>query len=43
MQVQVPADKSPDDLYAAVNVIKDPSFIRVEADEVTYPMHIILR
>lgn len=23
--------------------MKDPSFIRVESDEVTYPMHIILR
>ncbi|KIZ02696.1 carboxypeptidase Taq [Monoraphidium neglectum] len=31
------------DLYAAINVIKDPSFIRVEADEVTYGMHIVLR
>ncbi|GAB4814416.1 hypothetical protein N2152v2_001462 [Parachlorella kessleri] len=40
---EVPADKSPEDLYAAMNIIKDPSFIRVEADEVTYPMHIILR
>lgn len=30
------------ELYAAVNV-SEPSFIRVEADEVTYPMHIILR
>lgn len=28
--------------YRAVNEVK-PSFIRVEADEVTYPMHIILR
>lgn len=27
-------DKSPADLHAALNVIKDPSFIRVEADEV---------
>ena len=29
-------------LYEAVNV-SEPSFIRVEADEVTYPMHVILR
>jgi len=28
--------------YEAINV-SQPSFIRVEADEVTYPMHIILR
>jgi carboxypeptidase Taq len=31
------------DLYAAINTVKDPSFIRVESDEVTYPMHIIIR
>ena len=31
-----------DTLYAAINSC-DPSFIRVEADEVTYPLHIILR
>lgn len=36
-------DKTADDLYAAVNVVRTPSKIRVEADEVTYPMHIILR
>jgi len=36
-------DRSPEDLYAAVNVMKHPSYIRVESDEVTYPMHIILR
>ncbi|MBC8283839.1 MAG: carboxypeptidase M32 [Nitrospinae bacterium] len=29
-------------LYEAVN-ISEPSYIRVEADEVTYPMHVILR
>ena len=28
--------------YSAINLCR-PSFIRVEADEVTYPMHIILR
>ena len=31
------------DLYAAINVMREPSLIRVEADEVTYPLHIILR
>ncbi len=40
---QVPADKTGEDLYAAVNVMKEPSMIRVEADEVTYPLHIIIR
>ncbi len=33
---------SNEQLYEAVNV-SEPSFIRVEADEVTYPMHVILR
>jgi carboxypeptidase Taq len=33
---------SGEQLYEAVN-ISEPSFIRVEADEVTYPMHVILR
>jgi carboxypeptidase Taq len=33
---------SPDDLYRAVNVVA-PSLIRVEADEVTYNLHIMLR
>jgi carboxypeptidase Taq len=33
---------SADQLYEAVNK-SDPSYIRVEADEVTYPMHVILR
>ena len=36
-------EKSPEELYAAINIVKSPSLIRVEADEVTYPMHIILR
>ena len=31
-----------DDFYAAINDVR-PSFIRVEADEVTYGLHIILR
>jgi len=30
-------------LYAGYNVVKKPSVIRVESDEVTYPMHVILR
>jgi len=33
---------SADAMYRAVNIAK-PSFIRVEADELTYPMHIVLR
>ncbi len=33
---------SVDAFYRAVNTVK-PSFIRVEADEVTYPLHVILR
>jgi carboxypeptidase Taq len=33
---------SPDQLYAGVNRVA-PSFIRVEADQVTYDLHIILR
>ena len=33
---------SPEDFYRAVNVVK-PSLIRVEADEVTYNLHILLR
>jgi carboxypeptidase Taq len=31
-----------DDFYRAINAVK-PSFIRVEADEVTYTLHIMLR
>ncbi len=31
-----------DDFYAAINNV-EPSFIRVEADEVTYSLHILLR
>jgi carboxypeptidase Taq len=33
---------TPQELYAAVNRV-EPSFIRVEADELTYPLHVILR
>ena len=35
-------DVSPEVLYRAVNIV-EPSFIRVEADEVTYNLHIMLR
>jgi carboxypeptidase Taq len=35
-------DITPERLFEAVNV-SGPSLIRVEADEVTYPMHVILR
>ncbi len=35
-------DVSLDDFYAAINIV-EPSFIRVEADEVTYNLHIMLR
>jgi carboxypeptidase Taq len=35
-------DVSPDDFYFAINAAR-PSFIRVEADETTYNLHIILR
>ena len=35
-------DVTPEALYKAVNVV-EPSFIRVEADEVTYNLHIMLR
>jgi carboxypeptidase Taq len=31
-----------DDLYEAINVV-EPSFIRIESDEVTYCLHILLR
>ncbi|GIM05840.1 hypothetical protein Vretimale_10263 [Volvox reticuliferus] len=37
------ASVTPEQLYEAENVIQEPSLIRVEADEVTYPLHIILR
>lgn len=33
---------SPESLYQAINTCR-PSFIRVEADELSYPLHIILR
>jgi carboxypeptidase Taq len=36
------ANKFPSDIYQAVNVIR-PSFIRTEADELTYNLHIVMR
>jgi carboxypeptidase Taq len=36
------ADATPESIWRAVNVVA-PGFIRVEADEVTYNLHIILR
>eukprot|EP00457_Paulinella_chromatophora_P002272 gb/GEZN01002276.1/.p1 GENE.gb/GEZN01002276.1/~~gb/GEZN01002276.1/.p1 ORF type:complete len:751 (-),score=111.68 gb/GEZN01002276.1/:302-2518(-) len=40
---QLPQDKTPYDLYLALNRISTDRLIRVEADEVTYPLHIVLR
>jgi Zn-dependent M32 family carboxypeptidase len=40
---QLPADKTADDLYAALNKVSMKSLIRVESDELNYPLHIILR
>lgn len=37
------SDVTPEEAYRAVNRVKDDNLIRVEADEVTYHMHIILR
>lgn len=39
---QIPRDKTPTDFYNAYNIV-EPGLIRVEADELTYPLHIILR
>ena len=36
------ADSSPEQIYGAVNAVC-PNLIRVEADELTYPLHVILR
>jgi carboxypeptidase Taq len=36
------ASFSPDEVYRAANIVK-PSYIRVEADEATYNLHIMLR
>jgi carboxypeptidase Taq len=39
---QALADVSPEDFYGAINTV-EPSYIRVEADEATYNLHIMLR
>ncbi len=36
------AQRTPEEMFAAVNRVR-PSFIRVEADQVTYDLHVILR
>jgi carboxypeptidase Taq len=36
-------DRTAQSLYEALNTVKDVSLIRVEADEVNYPMHVIVR
>lgn len=33
---------TPEQLHASFNLVKRPSLIRVEADELTYPLHVIL-
>lgn len=40
---QLPAGKAPEDLYLALNKVKFDNAIRVESDELTYPLHIIIR
>jgi hypothetical protein len=41
--LQLLAGQGPEELYQAVNIVKVPSMIRVEADELTYVMHIVIR
>jgi carboxypeptidase Taq len=36
-------DYTPEQVYAAINTIKPDNMIRVEADELTYPLHVLLR
>jgi Zn-dependent M32 family carboxypeptidase len=36
-------DYTPEQLYGAVNAIKPNNCIRVDADELTYPLHVLLR
>ena len=43
LPLQLPAGHGPEELYQAVNIVKVPSMIRVEADELTYVMHIVIR
>lgn len=40
---EFPATATAGDLYRAMNVVHDPSLVRTESDEVTYPMHVVLR
>lgn len=40
---EFPADATEDKLYAAQNTMRNPSLIRVESDELTYTLHVILR
>ena len=40
---QLDKTKTAEDLYSGKNVVLTKSLIRVEADELTYPLHIILR
>jgi carboxypeptidase Taq len=37
------ADATPRDVYEAANTVKEDNLIRVEADELTYHMHIVVR
>lgn len=39
---QIPREKTAADFYQAYNSV-EPGFIRVESDELTYPLHVILR
>jgi len=38
-----PSDAEVESLYRSLNEVKDPSFVRVEADELSYPLHVALR
>ncbi|GAQ81313.1 Carboxypeptidase Taq [Klebsormidium nitens] len=40
---EFPATATAGDLYRAMNMVHDPSLVRTESDEVTYPMHVVLR
>ncbi len=40
---QLPAGRTADELYAALNRVATRSAIRVEADELNYPLHVVLR
>ena len=42
MRELLKSDATDDEIYGAVNRV-ERSFIRVEADELTYPLHVILR